>query len=57
MCTNSNACSASPPMERSGPARARGLKSSSLATIVQLALVLKVKPSELIRDAEKLARR
>jgi len=24
---------------------------------VQLALVLKVKPSELIRDAEKLARR
>ncbi|MFQ5426436.1 MAG: hypothetical protein ACE5EV_05100 [Gaiellales bacterium] len=35
----------------------RGLKSPSLATIEQLAQVLKTKPSDLIRAAEKLARR
>ena len=35
----------------------RGLKSPSLATIEQLAQVLKTKPSELIRAAEKLSRR
>ena len=34
----------------------RGLKSPSLATIEQLAQVLKTKPSELIRAAEKLSR-
>jgi transcriptional regulator with XRE-family HTH domain len=35
----------------------RGLKSPSLATIEQLAQVLKAKPSDLIRAAEKLAGR
>ncbi|MAF65383.1 MAG: hypothetical protein CMJ84_06970 [Planctomycetes bacterium] len=35
----------------------RGLKSPSLAKIEQLARGLKVKPSDLVRAAEKLARR
>lgn len=35
----------------------RGLKSPSLATIEQLAQVLKTKPSDLVRAAEKLAGR
>lgn len=35
----------------------RGLKSPSLATIEQLAQVLKTTPSDLIRAAEKLARK
>jgi transcriptional regulator with XRE-family HTH domain len=35
----------------------RGLKSPSLATIEQLAAVLKTKPSELVREAEKRAKR
>jgi len=35
----------------------RGIKSPSLATIEQLAQVLKTTPSDLIRAAEKLARK
>ena len=35
----------------------RGLKSPSLATIEQLAAVLKTKPSDLVREAEKRAKR